>query len=164
VQSEQRSLQLLLWTAAQRPRALASGPNARSERTQSSKARSTTLAPGAARFPRPLQDGRPPSDRELVLRSVRSGLDATVAVSGELDCASAPLLAEELRKLLAEGSSRITVDLAETTFIDSTGLVTLISALTAAREGGGDIVLHAPRRCVRKVLAISGADRFFQVT
>ena len=59
---------------------------------------------------------------------------------------------------------RVTVDRAAMTFIDSTGLATLVSALRAARGGGGDVVLHAPRRCVRKVLEISGAGRMFVVT
>jgi anti-sigma B factor antagonist len=87
-----------------------------------------------------------------------------VTVWGELDCTSARLLDAELAELLREGTCRLTVDLAEMTFIDSTGLATLVSALRAARERGGDVVLHAPRRCVRKVLAISGADRFFVLT
>jgi anti-sigma B factor antagonist len=85
-------------------------------------------------------------------------------VRGELDCASAPLLADELDELLDEGTCRLTVDLAEMTFIDSTGLATLVQALGAAREAGGDVVLHAPRKCARKVLAITGADRFFSLT
>ncbi len=96
--------------------------------------------------------------------SVRSGPEATVTVRGELDCASARLLADEFGDLLDEGICELTIDLAELTFIDSTGLATLVSALRAAREIGGDVVLHAPRRPVRKVLAISGADRFFVLT
>lgn len=123
-----------------------------------------TVAPGAAPFPGPLQDGRLPTDGRLSLRSVRSGRTATVIVRGELDCFSAPLLADELGDLLAEGTCRLTVELAEMTFIDSTGLGTLVRALRAAREAGGDIALHAPRKNARKVLAITGADRFFSLT
>ena len=83
---------------------------------------------------------------------------------GELDCANAHLLAEELGGLLGEGTCRLTVDLADMTFIDSTGLATLVWALRAARAEGGDLVLHGPTRCARKVLAITGADRFFVIT
>jgi anti-sigma B factor antagonist len=96
--------------------------------------------------------------------SVRSRREAEVTVRGELDCASAGILADELGELLGEGTCRLTVDLAGMTFIDSTGLDTLVSALKAAREIGGDVVLHAPRKCVRKVLAITGAEGFFVLT
>ena len=173
MQPEERSLHLLLWTAAQRRPTLATdvgkrahpaGCNAMSTRPGVLRARTTTLAPAAAPSPSSPQDGRLPTDAELHLRSVRSGREATVTVRGELDRASARLLADELGELLREGMCRLTVDLAEVTFIDSTGLATLVSALRAARERGGDVVLRAPRRCVRKVLAISGADRFFVLT
>ncbi len=103
-------------------------------------------------------------DGELSLSSERWGNEATVTVKGELDIATAPALADQLRGLLADGTCRLTVDLSEMTFIDSTGLATLVWALRAAREGDGDIVLHAPQRCVRKVLEISGADRLFVLT
>ena len=141
-------------------------PRQRWESTKSGvvRARSTTLAPRAAPSRCSVQDGRLPRDGELNLRSVRSGRTATVIVRGELDCASAPLLADEVRTLLGEGTCRLTVDLGEMTFIDSTGLATLVWALRAARESGGDVVLHGPTKNVRKVLAISGADRFFVLT
>lgn len=100
----------------------------------------------------------------LSLSSERRGHEATVTVKGELDLATAPVLDDELRGLLADGTCRLTVDLSEMTFIDSTGLTTLVRALSAAREGGGDIVLHAPQRCVRKVFEISGTDRLFVLT
>lgn len=125
-----------------------------------SRARSTTLVPSAGSQ----QVARPPADGGLRLRSVRSGREATVTVRGEVDCASARLLATELGELLDQGACRITVSLADVTFMDATGLATLLSALQAARQAGGDVVLHSPRRCVRKVLAITGADRFFVVT
>ena len=128
------------------------GGNTRAAKLGLLKASSTTLAPGATR------------DGQLTLSSVRSGHEATVTVRGELDCASAHLLADELGELLRAGTRRIVVDLAEMTFIDSTGLATLVWALRAAREDGGDLVLRAPRRCARKALAITGADRFFLIT
>jgi anti-sigma B factor antagonist len=101
---------------------------------------------------------------ELGVSSLRSGHEATVTVRGELDCASAHLLADELGQLLRDGTLHIAVDLAEVTFIDSTGLATLVGALRAARQEGGDVVLRGPRESARKVLAITGADRFFSIT
>jgi anti-sigma B factor antagonist len=181
VQPKERSLHLLLWTAAQRKQALANdrgrrahpaGCSSTTKPKQSAgwnkpgawRARSTTLAPGAAPPTGSLQDRRLLAAGELDLKSVRSGAEATVTLRGELDCASAPVLNDELGELLREGACRITLSLAEVTFMDATGLATLVSALRAAREAGGDVVLHAARPCVRKVLAITGVDRLFVFT
>lgn len=177
---EERSLHLLLWAAADHQQALATetgksahpaGSHAEAEPrerrrragTGTRQARPTTLACRAA--PSPTSQDRPgPGDGEFSLSYERWGHEATVTGKGELDCATAGALDDELRGLLADGTCRLTVDLSEMTFIDSTGLATLVRALRPAREGGGDIVLHAPQRCVRKVLEISGADRFFVLT
>jgi anti-sigma B factor antagonist len=171
VQLAERSLHLLLSTAAQRRRVLVTDMARKAHPAGSAVghtcvpgARPTTLTPRAALCQVSRQDGRLPTDGELTVRSVRLRRAAMVTVRGELDCASARLLADELGELLREGICRLTVDLAEMTFIDSTGLATLVSALRTARQKGGDVVLHSPRRCVRKVLAISGADRFFVLT
>lgn len=165
MQPEERSLHLLLWTAAQRKNTVGTDmQGAGWTKPDAVWARSTTLAPGDAPSPRPLRHGSLPADGDLSLTSVRSGEEAAVTVRGEVDCASARLLANELGDLLRQGACRLTVSLAEVTFIDSTGLATLVSALRAARAAGGDVVLHAPKKSVRKVLAITGADRFFVLT
>ena len=180
MQDEERSLHLLLWAAAERQRALAtemkkrahpagSYPGAerreRWRRANTSAKWAGPTTPACPAAPLPTSEDCPvPVDGKLRLSSERSGHEATVTVKGELDCATAPALADELRGLLADGVCRLTVDLSEMAFIDSTGLATLVWALRAAREGGGDTVLHAPQRCVRKVLEISGADRLFVLT
>lgn len=180
MQDEERSLHLLLWAAADRRRARGTEmgksahpagshaeaePRARWRRagTGVRQAGPTTLACRAT--PLPTSEDRPvPVDGQFSLSSERWGHEATVTVKGELDLATAPALDDELRGLFADGTCRLTVDLSEMTFIDSTGLATLVRALRATREGGGDIVLHAPQRSVRRVLEIAGADRLFVLT
>ena len=44
--------------------------------------------------------------------------------------------------------------------MDSSGLRVLISATERARAAGGDLVLVAPTAAVRKVLEVSGLDRY----
>jgi anti-sigma B factor antagonist len=52
----------------------------------------------------------------------------TIRLSGELDISAADGLLERLDAELARGSAEIVMDLSELTFIDSTGLRTLLQA------------------------------------
>lgn len=91
------------------------------------------------------------------------GRAATVVVKGELDSASAPRFADEIRRLLSESAVHVTVDLEATAFVDLSGLRALIAALSTARRHGGDLVLQAPPKSLQKLLELSGADDVFVV-
>ena len=69
--------------------------------------------------------------------------EVTVDVRGELDVASAPSLQDVLDQLMAEGAHRIVVDLAETPFVDSTGLGALLTAHRRMHAHHGELVLTA---------------------
>ena len=89
--------------------------------------------------------------------ATRDDGDATVvALSGELDIASADGLREHLAGLLAGGHIRIVVDLAALAFCDSTGLSTFVRASHGAVEQGGYLRLAAPNGHVARVLSIVG--------
>ncbi len=65
---------------------------------------------------------------------------AVVAVSGELDIATAPQLDDTLNRLAARERS-IVVDLAEVSFLESTGLAVLLRASRKATSGGWSFAL-----------------------
>ena len=79
-----------------------------------------------------------------------------VTVSGVLE--------ERLTSVLDRGLSSIRIDLADVTFLDSTGLSVLISGLKRCRAAGGELRLLSPRPNVRKVLEITGLTDVFQVS
>ncbi len=87
-----------------------------------------------------------------------------VHLVGELDLSTAPLLREGLRRLLADGSGDVTLDMSRLDFIDSTGLSVLVGAYKRAREHGRGMVLRSPQPSARKVLEISGLDTVFPIT
>lgn len=89
---------------------------------------------------------------------------AVVRLSGELDLATAPGLAEQLLGLSSQGVRTVTVDLAELDFIDSTGLSVLVVALKHLRDQGGDLTLQSPKPGALKVLEITGLTEIFAVT
>jgi anti-sigma B factor antagonist len=72
---------------------------------------------------------------------------------GELDLASAPAVAAALG-VVAARDPRIIVDLAGLEFIDASGVAALSRGRKHARNAGGDLLLAAPQRRVRRVLAI----------
>ena len=70
--------------------------------------------------------------------------DRLLVVHGELDIATAPELVEMLHRLRRQGHA-VQVDLAEVTFMDSTGLTTLMDAHLAAESNGWSFRSAAPR-------------------
>lgn len=67
-----------------------------------------------------------------------AGGSMVLAVSGELDMASAPLLEGRLERLRSEKRS-VRLDLSQLAFIDSTGMRLLIRAVTDARQDGWNL-------------------------
>ena len=76
-----------------------------------------------------------------------------VALRGELDLMHAPAVAAGLG-VIAAREPRIIVDLAGLQFIDASGVAALSRGRRYARNAGGDLLLAAPQRMVRRVLAI----------
>jgi anti-sigma B factor antagonist len=87
------------------------------------------------------------------LGSGRSGGHVVIALHGELDLVDAPVVAAALG-VAAAHEPRIIVDLAGLEFIDASGVAALSRGRQHARDAGGDLLLAAPRRQVRRVLAI----------
>lgn len=88
---------------------------------------------------------------------------AVVAVSGELDVASAPALRQELYRVIDQQPSKVVVDLAEMEFIDSTGLGVLVGALKRVKEQGGTLELRALSPSARRVFDITGLSKAFTI-
>jgi anti-sigma B factor antagonist len=83
-------------------------------------------------------------DQELQI-TVAQERDATVlAVGGELDAASTPELQASFDETLGrDGHEAVVLDLADCTFVDSTGLHAIIDARELARGHGGRLEVCA---------------------
>jgi anti-anti-sigma factor len=84
----------------------------------------------------------------------------TVALSGELDLETAEDLERGIRTLIADGHSRVVVDLRELTFCDSVGLNTLVRASKHCEEAAGWLRVVHPTGQVADVLRIAGLYDF----
>ncbi|HVX16675.1 MAG TPA: STAS domain-containing protein [Acidimicrobiales bacterium] len=88
---------------------------------------------------------------------------AVLAVSGEVDVATAPGLRERLVGLVSEGHHQIVVDLEAVEFLDSTGLGVLVGALKRVRTQGGELALVCTQQRVLKVFEITGLTQVFPI-
>lgn len=82
-----------------------------------------------------------------------------VTPSGRLNMVGAPKLREVIDGVVSAGGRRIVVNLAETTFMDSSGLGALIERLKLARQSGGDLRIAAVRPQVNMVLELTSMHR-----
>lgn len=96
--------------------------------------------------------------------TTRAAGDVTVVdVVGEVDLSSAPGLSDQLAALFDAGRRLVLVDLTEVTFLDSTGLGTLVAGRNRAEEVGGRLPLVATGDRVLKLFRITGLDEVFEI-
>jgi anti-sigma B factor antagonist len=72
-------------------------------------------------------------------------------------------LRDTLEDLLASGSNRWILDLADVRMIDSSGIGLLVRYLTAAKQQGGDLKLLNPTKFALQTLKMIGLLNLFEV-
>ena len=72
-------------------------------------------------------------------------------------------LAEQLTQLFDTGRRTVIVDLTSVTFLDSTGLGTLVAARNRAEEAGGQLPIIGSGERVLKLFRITGLDEVFEI-
>lgn len=87
----------------------------------------------------------------------------TIAVSGELDMASAPRLAAALSRLQEAGQQEIVLDVSNLQFCDSSGLSVFVQAHRDLRTAGGRLVLRSPSDRLRMLLAATQLDQELEI-
>ena len=82
-----------------------------------------------------------------------------VTPTGRLTMVVSKQLTDTIRGLVEEGTTKVVVDLGETTFLDSSGLGALIAGHKRCRQAGGDLRLARPTEQVTTVLSLTNLDR-----
>jgi anti-sigma B factor antagonist len=98
---------------------------------------------------------------ELDVMTQPTGI-AVVVPRGRLNMVSAKRLREEVDRLVADGTTRVVVDLGETSFVDSSGIGALVAGLKTARAAGGDLRVVRPTAAVSAVLALTNLDSLLE--
>jgi anti-sigma B factor antagonist len=102
--------------------------------------------------------------REFRLETVGPvGDRAIVAVTGEVDVYTAPMLREQMRDLSAKGAAHLIVDLGRVEFLDSTGLGALVGGLKRLREAGGSLALVISTPRILRIFQVTGLTKALAV-
>jgi anti-anti-sigma factor len=94
---------------------------------------------------------------------VEPGTSATtIALSGELDMATVPILEEHLVQAESGGVAAIVIDLVDLTFIDSVGLRAFLAARERAEANGRQLLMFGAKPQVRRVFEITGKESLLE--
>jgi anti-sigma B factor antagonist len=83
-----------------------------------------------------------------------------VVLKGDVDLESSPAAREILLKTV-DDAGRVLVDLSSVTYIDSSGVASLVEALQASKRNGGRFALVAASEPTRRVLELARLDKVF---
>jgi len=83
-----------------------------------------------------------------------------VTAAGEVDVATSAMLLQAIEDIVAPGV-RLAVDLSGVSFLDSTGLGTLVQALNAVTVAGGELRVVVTDPNVLKVFEVTALDGVF---
>jgi anti-sigma B factor antagonist len=97
---------------------------------------------------------------EVETRPADNGV-TILAPTGRLDVAGAPTLKEAIGEAVRNGEPKVVIDMEGVSFVDSTGLGSVIAALKQIRNRQGELRLAAPNQQVRVVLELTTLDRVF---
>jgi anti-sigma B factor antagonist len=92
----------------------------------------------------------------LELYEERSDACRTLVLIGELDMASAPALDAAVRRVCADGTEQVALDLSKLTFMDSTGLRVMLVAKDLCELHGCEFQLVPGPAQVQRLFEVTG--------
>jgi anti-anti-sigma factor len=92
------------------------------------------------------------------------GMEARVALVGDLDDEGGRLARRQLARTVDSGYVNLMVDLDRVGALDSGGLAALIATLRRARDRGGNVRVQASKPHIRRVLEFTGLSRVFRLS
>ena len=84
-------------------------------------------------------------------------------LKGEIDLHVSPQIGASLATLIAKKPAQLVVDLAQVSYIDSSGLAVLIEAMQNVGSYGGKFALSGLQGSVRPIFEIARLDQVFRI-
>lgn len=105
-----------------------------------------------------------PSGALAVARLVTGPEQATIALRGELDFATAPTVTAELADCLSHGYRHVDLDMSGVSFLDCAALGVLVSAHRQYLEARGTLVLVGVGGRVARLLMLAELDKVLLIS
>lgn len=86
-----------------------------------------------------------------------------VRPKGDVDLQRSPILRDQLKTVSEKRPSRLIVDLSDVSYMDSSGVATLVEAMQLARRGKYPLVLCSLQDRVKSIFEIARLDTVFQI-
>ncbi|NOZ95950.1 MAG: STAS domain-containing protein [Acidobacteria bacterium] len=99
----------------------------------------------------------------LHVESAMIGDETRLILRGKVTLVSTPELRNTMLEMINGAPGRITVDLSEVSFLDSSGVAILVEAWKGAQETGKPFVLAKPSAAVMRVLELAQLDQIFDI-
>jgi anti-sigma B factor antagonist len=99
----------------------------------------------------------------LTIDTSQSSGESLIRVEGEVDLYSSPELRKAILKAVPSAEGGLAINLEAVTYIDSSGVATLVEGLRSAREHDVGFALVAPSPAVKQVLELARLDSVFEV-
>jgi anti-anti-sigma factor len=101
---------------------------------------------------------------ETARLSIASPDAGVYVLSGEVDAHTAPQFARHFDSLPGGIEGALVIDMADVTFMDSSGLRVLIELNRRVSEAGRSLTVRAPSRPVARIIEISGLSDLIEVS
>jgi anti-sigma B factor antagonist len=110
----------------------------------------------------PDYNGSPPRRPTVQVREEEVDPRTRVLIlAGDLDASSVPRFKERFEEAMGQGKTGVVIDMAELDFIDSVGLMVLMTSLRHLQEREGRLALVCVNPRVRRPFEIAGLESMF---
>jgi anti-sigma B factor antagonist len=93
----------------------------------------------------------------------RAPHETKLLIRGSLDINSAPVLADEIDRIVASKPGKVAVDLSSLDLIDSSGVAALVKLYKGVRSGGGEITISGARDQPLAIFKLLRMDKVFNL-
>jgi len=94
----------------------------------------------------------------------KKGEVSVFKVTGDIDIESAPQVKKTFDKAITSASKQVVINLQEVSYVDSSGLATLVEILKNMRSHGGKLKLANLSAKVKGLFEITKLDKLFDIT
>ena len=84
-------------------------------------------------------------------------------IRGDVDLYSSPQVRKQVVSLISKTNKNLLVDLADVTYMDSSGVATLVEALQLTKKLGGKLKIFSLGKTVKDVFELSRLDKVFDI-